>query len=74
MMVNLVDAMKRAQEWYGLSSPSDLYFLDIGGDIGSFTLYVSSEGYNTIVFEPMLQNEQVLRSTLCLNKLTDRVT
>lgn len=74
MMLNLVNAMKRAQEWYGLSSPSDLYFLDIGGNLGSVTLFVSSEGFSTIVFEPMLQNEQALRSTLCLNKITDRVT
>lgn len=74
MMEDIVEAMKKAQSLYQVSSPSDLHFLDIGGNIGSVTLYVAGEGYKAIVFEPMLSNEIALRNTLCANDLTERVT
>jgi len=56
---------------------SDLTFVDIGANVGWFTLLMASTGVNVIAFEPMKQNHYVLGKTLCnpANKdLAERVT
>ena len=49
-------------------------FLDIGGNIGAFTMAFAQAGYRVITFEPMKSNRRALEASLCLNpKLRTRV-
>lgn len=41
--------------------------LDIGANIGWFTLNTAARGFEVYAFEPMLQNYQLLSHSLCLN-------
>ena len=45
---------------------SDLTFVDIGGNVGWFTLVMASLGLNVITVEPMSFNLELLRRSLCL--------
>jgi len=42
-------------------------FLDIGANIGWYTLLFAAAGHSVIAFEPMHANEQLLRRSLCSN-------
>lgn len=46
-----------------------LSFLDIGSNIGWFSIIISSYGYNTIAFEPMNENIEIMSKNLCDNNL-----
>lgn len=41
--------------------------LDIGANIGYFSLLFANSGYNVIAVEPMTRNRQALEASLCLN-------
>lgn len=45
---------------------SDLTFVDIGANVGWFALNLAALGVNVIAFEPMEQNINLLRQSLCL--------
>lgn len=50
-------------------------FLDIGANIGWYTLLFAAAGHSVIAFEPLLANEQLLRRSLCSNAgFQERVT
>jgi FkbM family methyltransferase len=55
--------VKYAEE-YNLSL-SDLTFVDIGANVGWFTMIMAAVGVNVIAFEPMEQNLYLIRKTLC---------
>ncbi|KAI8812487.1 S-adenosyl-L-methionine-dependent methyltransferase [Cladochytrium replicatum] len=42
-------------------------FMDIGANIGWFTFNMAAAGYPVLAFEPMSQNEILLRTTMCHN-------
>lgn len=42
-------------------------FLDIGAQLGSYSLAFARKGYRVLAIEPMLQNVLALRASLCLN-------
>ncbi|KAI8814350.1 S-adenosyl-L-methionine-dependent methyltransferase [Cladochytrium replicatum] len=42
-------------------------FLDIGANVGWFTFNMAAAGYPVLAFEPMSQNEVLLRTTMCGN-------
>jgi len=67
---NTADLMKRHLDHYasrhGLK-PNDIYMIDVGANVGWYTLFVANLGYRVISIEPMITNEVVLRSTLCRN-------
>lgn len=42
-------------------------FLDIGANLGYFSLLFASRGYNVIAVEPMTRNRQAIEASLCLN-------
>lgn len=42
-------------------------FVDIGANVGWFTLYVASRGYDVAAFEGMRSNVQLIRTSLCRN-------
>jgi FkbM family methyltransferase len=55
---------------------SDLTFVDIGANIGWFTIRMAAAGVNVIAFEPMEQNLHLIRTTLChpeSSSFSDRV-
>ncbi len=58
---------------------SELTFVDIGANIGWYTLNIAALGVNVIAFEPMEENLQILKHSLNLpsnikNGIRDRVT
>ena len=73
LLKELGAAMHKASKHLGVEK-QDLYFMDIGGNIGTHTLYMQSLGYPGITFEPMPTNEELIRSSLCANDPDHRVT
>jgi FkbM family methyltransferase len=59
-LIQMVQAAARGR------SLSDLVFLDIGANVGWFTLVMASIGLRVIAIEPMLTNLHMLRQSLCL--------
>ncbi len=60
-------------------SLSNLYFVDIGANIGWFTLNMAALGVNVLAFEPMEENIQLLEKSLSLPEnvasgISDRIT
>jgi hypothetical protein len=41
-----------------------------GANIGMYTLAVAMAGYNVLAFEPLQQNEMMLRSSICANNVS----
>jgi len=49
--------------------------VDIGANLGAFTMYVAAAGFSVIAIEAMKVNQQALRLTLCANsEIMRRVT
>ena len=46
----------------------DIYFVDIGGNIGWYSILLGRYGYNIISFEPSEINNYILKKNFCLNK------
>lgn len=53
---------------------SEVTFLDIGANVGWFTLAIATYGFRVLAFEPMPDNEFLLRSSICMNNLSSLVT
>lgn len=58
---------------------SDLTFVDIGANIGWFTFCLAAIGVNVIAFEPMEDNIELIRESMCLQEnlksgISDRIT
>lgn len=54
---------------------SSLYFIDIGANVGAYTVAVAAHGFSVIAIEAMHMNAQAIRHTLCTSrKLAKRVT
>ena len=45
--------------------PSDVYFVDIGANVGWFTHNVAAMGYSVVAFEPTTPNALAIRQTMC---------
>jgi len=52
----------------------DISFLDIGANIGWFTTIIAKHGYNTIAFEPLHVNIEIMSSNICNNNIESKVT
>jgi FkbM family methyltransferase len=52
---------------------SELIFVDVGANIGYFTLAAASLGYDVIAFEPMSRNAKKLSKSIEANNFTSRV-
>jgi FkbM family methyltransferase len=71
---NIIDAMSKVVEKRQFKQ-EDVTFLDIGGNIGVHTTIVQAAGFPVITFEPLPQNEAIIRTNLCFNDpLQERVT
>ena len=53
LLMELKHGMEKASEMFGVAQP-DVFFMDIGGNIGTHTVYLGSLGYHGLSFEPML--------------------
>jgi len=56
------------------SNASGLVFIDVGANIGYFSLAAASMGYNVIAFEPMSRNAKKLAKSIDMNGFGSRVT
>jgi len=62
-----------------LSTPSDttskdrVFFIDVGANIGFFTLFAAALGADVVAFEPSWANAQMIQASVCLNRFNDRV-
>ena len=65
--------MEKASEYLDVAR-ENMYFMDIGGNIGTHTVYLQSLGYHGLTFEPMPANEDLIRSNLCANDPNQLVT
>lgn len=65
MSSGLVDVLTTVAERKGLPRER-VHLLDIGGNVASHTVYVQAAGFSVLVFEPMPQNEDIVRSNLCV--------
>ena len=64
--IMLLDTMQKACN--RLSIPKeDAIFVDIGANIGWYSLLFAAAGYPVISFEPMQANEQLFRRSICSN-------
>jgi FkbM family methyltransferase len=84
---DIVSDSLRARGYWDISQPSQLLspvpgmtlppsgiFLDIGGNIGYFSLLFANAGYDVMMIEPMTQNRKAFEASLCLNPhLRDRI-
>jgi FkbM family methyltransferase len=71
---NIIDAMSEVVKKQQLRQ-EDVTFLDIGGNIGVHTTIVQAAGFPVITFEPLPQNEAIMRTNLCFNDPSqERVT
>ncbi|GMH37959.1 hypothetical protein BSKO_05843 [Bryopsis sp. KO-2023] len=48
---------------------SDITFLDIGANIGWYSILMAAYGYRVIAIEPMTKNLHALRASMCVNDL-----
>ena len=61
----------RALEYYSSKKKlnnNNIYALDIGSNIGWYTLFLGKYGYNILSFEPSDLNYYILRKNYCLNQ------
>ena len=49
-------------------SKKDIYILDIGANIGWYSLVLGKQGYNVLSFEPSRRNYYILLKNYCLNQ------
>ena len=55
-------------------SKKDLTFVDVGANIGAYSIPLAQAGYRVVAFEPMPQNVEALRTSICLNKVEENAT
>jgi FkbM family methyltransferase len=46
----------------------EIYVLDIGSNIGWYTLFIAKYGYNILSFDPSYINDYILKKSYCLNR------
>lgn len=51
----------------GITLPKNGTFLDIGANLGYYSLLFAHKGYKVIAVEPMTRNRQAIEASLCLN-------
>ena len=51
----------------------DIEFLDLGSNIGCYSLYVAQEGINVTAIDPLHGNMELISKSIVLGKLQDRI-
>ncbi|GAB4814954.1 hypothetical protein N2152v2_002000 [Parachlorella kessleri] len=74
LIEGVLNQLYRFAEEKGLA-PKDVYFVDVGGNIGTFSLSVAAHGFSVLTFEAMFANAQTIRHSICANPgMEERVT
>jgi hypothetical protein len=68
LSVALVMALSKVAESRGMPR-EHVFLLDIGGNVGVHTVYAQAAGFSVVTFEPLPQNEEIIRNNLCFNVL-----
>lgn len=55
------------------ASEQQTWFVDIGANIGSYTMTMAQAGFNSVAFEPMLYNTELLTASIDLMGLNEQV-
>ena len=63
---NLLNALVFYSAIYNLK-PHEVYFLDIGANIGWYSLFIANNGYNVLSFEPSEIHNYIFKKNYCLN-------
>jgi FkbM family methyltransferase len=50
-----------------------MVFVDIGANVGFFTIYAASLGAHVIAFEPLKQNVELIKVSACINGLDEQI-
>lgn len=64
---NLLNALIFYSTVYSLK-PHEIYVLDIGANIGWYSLFIAKYGYNVLSFEPSEINNYIFKKNYCLNR------
>lgn len=64
---NFISSLKYFSKKNNLSK-EDVYFIDIGANIGWYSYYLGNLGYQILSFEPSKYNNYILKKNYCLNK------
>jgi hypothetical protein len=54
-------------EHHGLAR-SDVWMVDVGGNLGYFSMMAAAEGFSVLTFEPLAANVAALRGSLCASR------
>lgn len=54
--------------------PNDVVFLDIGANVGSYSLSMASYGYSVIAFEAFADNIELIQASICENNFEDLIS
>ena len=68
-VTNAIKALKKVAS--SKTNPNPI-FLDIGANVGFFTLSVAASGFDVIAFEPMRENALLIKKTICDNPVLDQ--
>ena len=64
---NLLNALFFYSSIYDLK-PHEIYFLDIGANIGWYSLFLAKNGYNVLSFEPSEINNYIFKKNYCFDR------
>ena len=56
-----------------LTNNNNISFIDIGSNIGWFTVIIAKHGWNTISFEPMNENINIISRNICNNNISNKI-
>lgn len=72
---NIHRALQGHMKRHAIADPSTLTFVDLGANIGTYTVALAKAGFDVVAFEPMPLNVDAIRAALCLNSIDQsRVT
>ena len=66
---NVHAAMQGYVKRHSVTDPSTLTFVDLGANIGTYTVALAKAGFDVVAFEPMPLNVDAIRAALCLNSI-----
>jgi len=63
---NMLKTLEKYQEENNIADRSEINILDVGANIGWYTMVLGLKGYRVFAVEPTLNNIYILRKNLCL--------
>lgn len=66
-IIQLADILVKYKNFHKINKTSDISVLDIGANVGWYTIFLGLLGYKVIAVEPTLDNVYLIRKNLCMN-------